>query len=195
MNAATLENNSTESTNQSPNTQYDFCDGVIFFGNIDWWYHNRGHSSVRMATRIAKRIPTVWVNSIGMRMPVPGKTEIAWARYWRKLKSLTRGLQRDLETGLYIYSPFFIPRYSPNMLEFNGKLLSTQVKIVCRRLKIKRPSAIISMPTMTPAVERGKWVRVVFERCDDFTTVPETESHWEFRKSIAENFRYGYLCQ
>jgi len=176
MIVATPQNNSTDPSLQS-SAKNDFCDGVIFFGNIDWWYHNRGHSSVRMATRIAKRVPTVWVNSIGMRMPVPGKTEIAWARYWRKLKSLTRGLQRDSETGLYIYSPFFIPRYSPRMLEFNGQLLLAQVKIVCRRLKIKRPSAIISMPTMTPAVERGKWVKVVFERCDDFTTLPGTDKN------------------
>jgi hypothetical protein len=175
MNASTLENNSTDSSYQLSD-QNDCCDSVIFFGNIDWWYHNRGHSSVRMATRIAKRVPTVWINTIGMRMPVPGKTEVAFSRYWRKLKSLTRGLQRDSETGMYIYSPFFIPRYSPTILEFNGKLLSAQVKIVCQRLKLKRPSAIISMPTMTPAVERGKWVKVIFERCDDFTTLPETNN-------------------
>lgn len=187
MNAATLENNSIDSTNQSlPNTQHEYCDSVIYFGNVDWWYHNRGHASVRMATRMAQRVPTVWINSIGMRMPVPGKTEIAWARYWRKLKSLTRGLKRDPQTGLYIYSPIFIPRYSPAMLELNGKLLSAQVKMVCRRLKIKRPSAVVSMPTMTPAVERGQWVKVLFDRCDDFSTLPEANKDqiWSLEKRL-----------
>ncbi len=149
------------------------CDGVIHFGNVDWWYHNRGHASVRMASRLAQRVPTVWINSIGMRMPVPGKTEIAWSRYWRKLKSLTRGLKRDPVSGLYIYSPLFVPRYSPAMLEFNGHLLAQQVKWICWRLGIKQPSALVSMPTMVPAVERGQWVKVVFDRCDDFTTLPE----------------------
>ena len=57
---------------------------------MDWWYHNRGHASVRMATRIARRVPTVWINGIGMRMPVPGRTEIAGGRYLRKLESLTK---------------------------------------------------------------------------------------------------------
>ena len=57
------------------------CDGIFWFGNVDWWYHNRGHSSVRMSTRLARLVPTVYVNSIGMRMPVPGQTEIAWKRY------------------------------------------------------------------------------------------------------------------
>ncbi len=151
------------------------CDGVIHFGNVDWWYHNRGHASVRMATRIAKHVPTVWINSIGMRMPVPGKTEIAWSRYWRKIKSLTKGLKRDPVSGMYIYSPIFIPRYSPTMLQVNGWLLAFQVKIVCWRLKIKHPSALVSMPTMTPAVKRGKWVKVVSDRCDDFSTLPEAD--------------------
>ena len=168
--------------------QNEQCDGVIHFGNVDWWYHNRGHASVRMATRLAQYVPTVWINSIGMRLPVPGKTEIAWSRYWRKLKSLTHGLERDSATGMYIYSPIFIPLYSPTMLEFNGQLLALQVKIVCKRLKIKRPSALVSMPTMTPAVERLKWVKIVFDRCDDFTTIPETDKDevWALEKRLLE---------
>ncbi|HEY1862938.1 MAG TPA: hypothetical protein VGG77_04440 [Roseiarcus sp.] len=88
------------------------CDGVIWFGNVDWWYHNTGHASVRMATRLAHRVPSVWINSIGMRLPVPGRTEIAWRRYKRKLKSLIKGLRRDHDTGMWIYSPVFVPSYS-----------------------------------------------------------------------------------
>jgi len=153
------------------------CDGIVWFGNVDWWYHNRGHSSVRIATRLAKRGRTVlWINSIGMRLPVPGRTEIAWKRYARKLKSLTRGLRRDEETGLWIYSPFFVPRYSPGMIELNGRLLAWQVALLRRRLGLKRPSLAVSMPTMTPAAERLRWHRVLFERCDDFTTLPEADT-------------------
>lgn len=165
-----------------------YCDGVIHFGNVDWWYHNRGHASVRMATRIAKRVPTVWINSIGMRLPVPGRTEIAWTRYWRKLKSLTKGLKQDPDSGMYIYSPFFIPRYSPAMLKLNGRLLHFQVQWVCKRLGIKHPSALVSMPTMTPAVEFGTWVKIVFDRCDDFTTLPEADKEqvWRLEKRLLE---------
>jgi hypothetical protein len=129
-----------------------------------------------MATRIARHVPTVYINSIGMRLPVPGKTEIAWRRYQRKLKSLLKGLRRDEATGLWIYSPLFVPRYSPRMIELNGVLLAAQVRLLCRRLGIQRPSAGISMPTMTPAVERLPWVKLAFERCDDFTTLPEAHA-------------------
>ena len=151
------------------------CDGVVWFGNVDWWYHNRGHASLRMATRLAKRVPTVWINSIGMRMPVPGKTELAWRRYRRKLGSMAQGLKRDPASGMWVYSPLFIPRYSPRMIELNGLLLAAQVRWVRRRLGMRRPSACASMPTMTPAVERLSWTKVVFDRCDDFTTLPESQ--------------------
>ncbi len=150
------------------------CDGVFWFGNVDWWYHNRGHSSIRMASRLAKRVPTVYVNSIGMRLPVPGQTEIAWKRYARKLRSLTKGLKRDKATGLYIYSPLFIPRYSTKMLELNGRLLSVQVRWLARHLGMARPSAAVSLPTWTSTVERIPWRSLVFERCDDFSTLPES---------------------
>jgi hypothetical protein len=150
------------------------CDGVLWFGNVDWWYHNRGHASVRMATRIARRVPTVWINSIGMRMPVPGQTEIAWKRYTRKLKSLTKGLKRDAATGLWIFSPLFIPRYSPRMLELNGRLLAAQIRWLRRHLGMRRASACVSLPTWISTVERLDWRSLVFDRCDDFTTLPES---------------------
>ncbi len=152
------------------------CDGVVWFGNVDWWYHNRGHASVRMATRIARRVPTVWINSIGMRMPVPGRTEIAWRRYQRKVKSLVKGLRRDPATGMWIYSPLFVPSYTPRMIEFNGWLLAAQVRMVRRWLGMRRPSLCVSMPTMTPAAERLSWTKVVFDRCDDFSTLPDSDS-------------------
>jgi hypothetical protein len=150
------------------------CNGVIWFGNVDWWYHNRGHASVRMATRIAHRGPTVWINSIGMRLPVPGRTEIAWRRYKRKLKSLVKGLRRDPDTGMWIYSPFFVPSYSPQMIEFN--VLAAQVDLLRRWLGMFQASTCVSMPTMTPAAERLSWTKVVFDRCDDFTTLPESDA-------------------
>jgi Glycosyl transferases group 1 len=149
------------------------CDGIFWFGNVDWWYHNRGHSSVRMSTRLARLVPTVYVNSIGMRMPVPGQTEIAWKRYKRKLMSLTKGLKRDEATGLWIFSPLFIPSYSPRMLALNGRLLAAQIGWLKRRLGIKNPSAAVSLPTWITTVERLRWRSLVFERCDDFTTLPE----------------------
>jgi Glycosyl transferases group 1 len=161
--------------------EVDPCDGVFWFGNIDLWYHNWGHSSVRMATRIVRKVPLVWVNSIGMRMPVPGQTEVAWKRYARKLRSLTKGLKRDEATGLWIFSPLFIPSYTPKILALNGRLLAAQIRWLCQHLGIKRPSAGVSLPTWLSTVERLEWRSLVFDRCDDFSTLPES-----FGTQIAE---------
>jgi len=62
---------------------------------------------------------------------------------------------------MWVYTPLFVPRYTAAALELNGTLLAWQVRLLRRRLGMKHPSAGISMPTMTPAVERLPWVRVV----------------------------------
>ena len=36
------------------------------------------------------------VNSIGMRMPLPGKSTMPWRRVWRKFKSMLRHVRRPL---------------------------------------------------------------------------------------------------
>ena len=86
------------------------ADAVICFAGVDWWYHNRGHSECQIMRRLAKRVPVVWVNSIGMRFPTKGKTELPWRRYLRKAKSTLKGLRRD-ESGMWVFSPLFLPIY------------------------------------------------------------------------------------
>jgi len=62
------------------------------------------------------------------------------------------------------------------MIEFNGVLLAIQVKLLRRWLGMRQPSICVSMPTMAPAAERLSWTKVVFDRCDDFKTLPESDA-------------------
>ena len=151
------------------------ADGVVCFAGVDWWYHNRGHSECHIMKRLAGRAPVLWINSIGMRTPAPGRTELPLRRYARKIRSTLKGLQRDPETGMWIYSPLFVPRYSQRWVELNGRLLAAQVRWLCRRLGIRRPSAWVTVPTAVGAVERGKWVRCLFNRSDEFSRFPEAD--------------------
>jgi len=151
------------------------CGGIVCFAGVDWWYHNRGHSECQIMTRLARRLPVLWVNSIGMRMPRPGSTQLPLRRYVRKLKSTFKGLRRD-PSGLWVYSPIFIPSYSPGVLALNAILLNAQVAVICRHLKIRNPSAWITLPTAGPALRRGHWVRTVFNRSDAFSAFPEVDS-------------------
>jgi hypothetical protein len=151
------------------------ADGVVCFAGVDWWYHNRGHSECQIMRRLAQRVPVLWVNSIGMRLPTPGKTEMMWTRYARKLRSTLKGLRRD-ECGLWVYSPIFIPRFTRRAVEVNGLLLDLQVAGLLRYLGVRRPSAFVTVPTACAAVERRSYGKVVFNRSDAFSEFPEVDS-------------------
>ena len=132
------------------------CDGVVAFGGIDWWYHNRGHSECQVMTRLASEMPVLWINSIGMRAPAPGKTELPWRRYMRKLKSTLKGLRRDPESGMWIYSPIFVPRYTDGWLRVNGVLLGLQITLLRWLLVLLVLSLSVSagMVALAPEINR-----------------------------------------
>lgn len=150
-------------------------DGVVCFAAVDWWYHNRGHSECQIMRRLAERVPVLWFNSIGMRLPSPGKSELVLLRYARKLRSTLQGLKRD-ESGLWVYSPLFLPRYTRRAAQLNGILLNLQVRLLLRRLGVRHPSVWVTAPTAAPAVARGSWERIVFNRSDLFSSFPEVDS-------------------
>jgi hypothetical protein len=150
------------------------CDGVVCFAAVDWWYHNRGHSECQIMRRLARRVPVLWINSIGMRAPMPGKSDIVLRRYARKLRSTMKGLRRE-QDGMWVYSPVFVPRYTDRMVSLNGRLLATQVRWLLKRIGIRRPAAWVTVPTAVAAVEQRAWSRVVFNRSDDFAAFPEAD--------------------
>ena len=152
------------------------ADGVVCFAAVDWWYHNRGHSECQIMSRLARRTKVLWINSIGMRAPSPGKTELVLHRYIRKLNSTFKGLQRDEASGMWVYSPLFIPRYNPRMVEVNGRLVGAQVRALCRKLGMRSPAVWATVPTCAPMVERGRWAAAVFNRSDDFSAFPEADA-------------------
>lgn len=153
------------------------CDGVVCYAGVDWWYHNRGHSECQIMQRLARRCPVLWINTLGMRAPSPGKTELVWRRYARKLRSTLRGLKRDAASGMWVYSPIFIPRYTEPVVRLNGLLVAAQVALLLRHLGIRRPSAWVTVPTAWPAMRRNdSWVRTVFNRSDDFSRFPEADA-------------------
>jgi glycosyltransferase involved in cell wall biosynthesis len=166
----------------------DACDSVICFAGVDWWYHNRGHSECQIMSKLARRVPALWINSIGMRAPAPGKTELPYRRYVRKLKSTLKGLRRD-PSGMWIYSPLFVPRYTPRMVEFNGRVLAAQVRGLCRLLGFARPAVMVTIPTAAPAVAHLRPRRLVFNRSDEFSAFREADA------SFVRPLEHRLLCK
>ena len=154
------------------------CDGVVCFGGIDWWYHNRGHSECQVMTRLAREMPVLWVNSIGMRAPAVGRTELLLSRYARKFRSTLKGLRRDPESGMWVYSPLFVPRYNTGWLRFNGHFLALQINLLRWWLGMRDPAAWVTTPTAVEPVERMRWSRIVFNRSDEFSQFPEANTRF-----------------
>lgn len=150
-------------------------DGIVCFASVDWWYHNRGHSECQIMIRLAKHTRVLWINSMGLRMPVPGKTELPFRRYARKIKSLLMGLRRD-PSGMWIYTPLFVPRYTKRAQAFNAALVGAQMKLLRWWLGLKQPATWVTIPSAEPVVQKLEWTRIVYNRCDNFSSFPEVDS-------------------
>lgn len=104
---------------------------IIFFGGSDWWYHPP-RSGIRLLKEfIAAGNEAIYINSIPLRMPSPGKSG-SGRRYLNKLKSLTRYFKKA-EEGIHVLTPITIPGLDkPWMQELNKKLLRSQIKYAMR---------------------------------------------------------------
>lgn len=150
-------------------------DGIICYAGVDWWYHSQGHSDFQIMLRLAKKVPVLWINSIGMRLPAHRRnTELIYRRYLRKLRSMAKVIRRE-PPGIWVYSPLFLPRYTTNWLKLNGRILASQTTLLLGLLGIRKPSLWITLPTAAPAVQYGKWTTVVFNRCDKFSAFSEAD--------------------
>lgn len=147
-------------------TEYD---GVICFGGVDWWYHNRGHYDLQMMREFSEDVPVLYINSIGMRPPKVGEGAMFFKRIKRKLQSLFRGLVR-VKPNFSVFSPATLPGGGQSAL---GVLmakwaLSLQVRIAARRCGIRRPLVWVACPPAETVLKSLKPVKIVYQRTDRF---------------------------
>lgn len=140
-------------------------DGIICFGGEDWWYHNRGHYDMQMMRELSKRVPVLYVNSIGMRVPRVGEGAMFARRVLRKLKSLRRGLVK-VRDNFWVASPVVAPAGMGAGL--NRAALATQVRLFAHRAGITKPLVWVACPPGAEVVEKLKPVGVVYQRTDRF---------------------------
>jgi len=144
-------------------------DGVICFGGVDWWYHNRGHYDLQMMREISKEFPVLYINSIGMRPPRVSEGAMFFTRVKRKLKSLFRGLV-PVRPNFTVYSPATLPGGGRGKFGswIAKKALSAQVRFAAWRLGIKRPLVWVACPPGETVVEDLKPVKIIYQRTDRF---------------------------
>lgn len=140
-------------------------DGVICFGGVDWWYHNRGHYDLQMMRELSAHVPVVYVNSIGMRVPRPGKGGMFARRVLRKLKSFSHGLTR-VRDAFWVLSPVVAP--AGLGASVNERALALQVRRAARKAGIANPLVWVACPPGQPVVDALDPVGVVYQRTDRF---------------------------
>lgn len=153
--------------------------GVICFCGQDWWYHNRAHSDFQLMTRIARSRKVLLINSIGMRMPGPGKSTLPFRRIWRKLKSMLRNVSRPLpDTPDYVVmTPVLFPFYgSEKARAFNASLVLFQVERQARKMGMRDPHIIVTIPTAWEVARKMKRGCLFYNRSDNHSAFSEADT-------------------
>lgn len=152
--------------------------GVLCFAAVDWWYHNRAHSDVQLAKNLARGRPVLLVNSIGLRVPLPGRSSQPMRRVLRKAASLTRGVRRPIPDlpGFYVFSPVAIPpQASPRLRRASALLVRWQVQAVSMWLGIRRPHLLVTIPSAVDVTRGMPCSSLVFNRSDLQSAFPEAD--------------------
>lgn len=152
----------------------------ICFSAQDWWYHNRAHSDFQLMRRIARDRQVLFVNSIGMRMPAPGRSTQVTRRIIRKARSVLRFLSQPLPDtpGFHVVTPLIVPFYgSPALRSLNARLVRAQIKLIARRVGINVSDAVIlvTIPTAWDVVAPMEHRAVLANRSDLHSAFEETD--------------------
>lgn len=145
-------------------------DGIICIGGQDWWYHNRGHFDTQIMRRLARTMPVLFVNSVGVRMPSLKHDRHFAARIGRKLKSFARGLVH-VENQFWVFSPVTAPGAAAVALA--KWALAPQIKLAALRAGIRRPLLWIHCPPGVALIDEIAHAGVVLQRTDRYEAFPD----------------------
>ena len=136
----------------------------------------RPHSDFQLMRSVAEHRKVLVVNSIGMRMPTPGRSTHVTRRILRKLRSVAKLVRRPLPElpGFHVMSPLPLPLYgSPVTRMVNAAFVRAQVRLVCLALRIRRPAIVVTIPTAWDVVAPMRRSALVYNRSDRHSDFPE----------------------
>ncbi|KJK45731.1 family 2 glycosyl transferase [Lentzea aerocolonigenes] len=150
----------------------------LCFSAQDWWYHNRAHSDFQLLRRVAKHRKVLLVNSIGLRMPLPGRSTQFLRRIFRKLKSVAMLVRRPIPDtpGFHVMTPLPLPFYGkPWLRKLNSVLVRAQVRAVSLALGMKKPVVVATIPTSWDVIKPMPRASLVYNRSDRHSAFPESD--------------------
>ncbi len=152
---------------------------VVCFSIFDWWHHGHGHSDFQLMMRLAEDRRVLLVNSIGMRMPTPGRSSRVMRRFARKARSTLKGLRTPLPQlpQYHVFSPLILPAYGDSALSRKGAaLVAFQVRAAMRRIRIVDPLYVITVPTAWEVVRLLEPRVVIYNRSDKHSAFSEADT-------------------
>jgi GT2 family glycosyltransferase/glycosyltransferase involved in cell wall biosynthesis len=175
----------------TPSTSDD-APGWVCFSAQDWWYHNQAHSDFQLLRRVAAQRKVLLINSIGLRMPLPGRSTQVWRRIGRKAKSVAKLMRSPLPDvpNFHVLTPLVLPFYgSPLLRRLNAVSIRTQVRLAARWLGIADPVLVVTIPTAWDVVKPMRRRTLVFNRSDRHSEFPEAEQETirDLERSLLRN--------
>jgi glycosyltransferase involved in cell wall biosynthesis len=130
--------------------------------------------------RVAGERPVLFVNSIGMRMPLPGRSTQSGRRMARKARSILRGLRQPVADtpGFHVATPVTIPFYGSAVVRhLSASLVRAQVRWCARRAGISVSGAVIlvTIPTAWEVIQGLDHGAVVVNRSDLHSAFEEAD--------------------
>lgn len=128
--------------------------------------------------RVAETRSVLFVNSITMRMPLPGRSTKFVRRIARKARSMARRLQRPVDElpNFWVLTPVILPLYgSRTARAANAALIRLQVRRAARRAGIAEPIYFVTIPTAWEVVRPLPRRALIFNRSDKHSTYVEAD--------------------
>lgn len=150
--------------------------GYICFSAQDFWYHSQAHSDIQLMRRVAEHRPVLFVNSITLRMPLPGRSTRFLRRILRKAMSMARRLRRPLDglPDFWVFTPVILPLYGiPRVRMVNANFVRWQVARTARRIGIVNPIYVVTIPTAWEVVNKLSRRALIYNRSDKHSTFDE----------------------
>jgi len=144
-------------------------DGILCFGGEDWWYHNQAHFDMQIMRCMARRVPVLYVNSLGFGMPRLAERTQFVKKIGRKLWSVAQPTRSPFP-GFYVTSPFSVPLWNwPAIAKLNALSLRTQIATVARSVGLRKPLIWVACPTSYEIIRdmKGEFF-LVYQRTDKY---------------------------
>jgi glycosyltransferase involved in cell wall biosynthesis len=151
------------------NEFFSLHDGILCFGGEDWWYHNRAHFDMQVMQCMARKLPVLFINSVGFRMPSVKEGTQFFHRIGRKLRSVVRPISNPF-ADFYVASPFSVPLWHrPFIANLNSLSLDVQIRKACRSIGLRNPLLWVACPPAFEVVKRMQGESfLVYQRTDKY---------------------------